>query len=149
MSPDSKKQWVGILKILAVVLVVSLGIWGCARKPAEQASHERVRTLEGRCVKLEQDYRTVAQARDRARKELGALEEETTRLQRDVADRAALIKERDELRRQLSTKTTERDNLVTRYEKLRKSLQAIVNDETPQTPAGVPTSAEPVLNGNS
>ena len=162
MSSVCEKNLSGAAKVGAVVLVVSLGLWGCARKPSDTSQSERVRALEGRCVKLEQDYRTVAQARDKARRELATLEEEAARLQREAADREALIKERDELRklaaeserlnRQLAQRTAERDNLrlqltqrlaerdtvLGRYERLRKGLQGLVtHDDTPLPPAPV------------
>src|SRR3954452_7352168 len=111
MSPSAKRRLSGIVKISAVVLVISLGIWGCARKPAESTA-DRLRSLEARCVKLEQDYRTVAQARDTARKDLAALEEEVNRQRSDAANHEAVIKERDELRRQVETTQFERERLT-------------------------------------
>lgn len=163
MSPAAKKTWGGILKISAVVMVVSLGIWGCARKPVDRtAGNDRIRSLEGKCVKLEQNYRTVAEARDRARAE-------ASRLQREVTDIEALTKERDELRQQakeaiaqrdqaaknLAKRTEERDQIrrdlnvkkaqfdtvSIRYERLRKSLQTIVTqDDTCPQGVEVPTT---------
>ncbi len=164
MSPACKNKLSGALKVGAVVLVVSLGLWGCARKPVENSQSDRVRSLEGRCVKLEQDYRTVVQTRDKARRELAALEEENARLHREVADRAALVKERDQLRkvagererlaRQLSQRTSERDDLrqqlaqrlaerdtvLSRYERLRKGLQGLVNQDDAPPPLLGPSS---------
>src|SRR5215472_16563768 len=99
MSPASRNKLSGAAKVGAVVLVVSLGLWGCARKSSEPGQSDRVRSLEGKCVKLEQDYRTVVHARDKARRDLAALEEETARLQREVAEKEALVKERDQLRK--------------------------------------------------
>ena len=55
-----------VVKIVIVVMLVCLGLWGCARKPsAGAASSQRVQALEGRCQKLDQDYRQVASARTR------------------------------------------------------------------------------------
>src|SRR4051794_20763972 len=101
MSQSSKKTLLGMAKISAVVLVVSLGIWGCARKPAAEANADRVRALEARCVKLEQDYRTVAQARDKARRDL---EEQKVE--------AGAVSERDELRKQVEAANAERERLT-------------------------------------
>ena len=56
------------MKIGAVVLVLCLGLWGCARKPASQAGDTNA--LESKVTKLEQDLRTTANARDKVRKEL-------------------------------------------------------------------------------
>jgi chromosome segregation ATPase len=163
MSPASKqKNLSGLARAAAVVMVVSLGVWGCARRPAEQSSNtDRVRAVEARCVKLEQDYRSVAQARDKARKELGTAEEESARLQKELTEHEALLRERDELRKQLKAnqtekeqiqklvaqrtserdelqqqytqRTGERDMLMGRCDRLRKGIQdLLIQDDTPQ-----------------
>jgi hypothetical protein len=166
MSPACKKNLSGAAKVGAVVLVISLGLWGCARKPGENNQSERVRKLEGQCVKLEQDFRTVAQARDKARRELAVREQELARLQRDAADHESLVKERDDLRKQaaeserlnqqlaqrtserdglrqqLNQRLAERDTVLGRYERLRKGLQGLVGeDDTPLPPT--PTTDGP------
>jgi hypothetical protein len=172
MSPVRKEQLSGAAKLAAVVLVFSLGLWGCARKSGETAQGDRVRALEGRCVKLEQDYRTVIQARDKARRDLAALEEEAGRLQREAAAKEALLKERDALRKlagqreqlvrqlsgerddlkqQLTQRLTERDTVLGRYDRLRKGLQNLMNvDDTPPMPSAggptVPTAVPTVAN---
>src|SRR5690242_17303948 len=52
-------------KVLSVMLVVMLGLWGCARGPVGQSGQaERIRTLESQCSKLKDDYHAVAGARD-------------------------------------------------------------------------------------
>jgi hypothetical protein len=168
MSPTCKFNLSGAAKAGAVILVVSLGLWGCARKPADNSSSERVRALEAKCVKSEQDYRTAAQALVNARRELTTISEKNGQLEREAADRQALIKERDDLRkaaadrdrlnRQLAQRTAERDGLkqqltqglaerdtvLGRYDRLRKGLQNLVShDDTPLSPAQTtePTSA--------
>src|SRR4051794_40614324 len=77
-----------------LLLIACLGVWGCGKKPAEAATQERVRSLETRCVQLEQDYRIVTQARDRARKDLYDA-------QGQVASQAELLKEMEGLRQKL------------------------------------------------
>ena len=111
MSPSASKQHnlSGIVKAAALVLVVSLGLWGCARSSTSQSNNtDRIRALEARCVKLEQDYRSVAQARDKAKKDLAGVEEELGRLQKELSDHVALVRERDDLRKQLKSSQTER-----------------------------------------
>jgi chromosome segregation ATPase len=170
MSPSGNENNLsGFARAAAVVMVVSLGLWGCARRPAEQSNgSDRVRSLEARCVKLEQDYRSVATARDKARKEFASAEEETARLQKELADYQTLLKERDQIRKQLAQRTNERDELqqqmnertserdalVGRCDRLRKGLQELlIQDDAPlgATPTA-PTSASagaPAAGGQS
>jgi septal ring factor EnvC (AmiA/AmiB activator) len=172
MSPVSKKNMSGVAKVAAVVLVVSLGLWGCARRPVAQGSSEKFRELEGRCVKMEQAYRNEAQARARAAKELATLEEEAARLQRELAERQAQLEqktqaaklerehlqkqvahrtsERDNLQQQLAIRISERDAVTGRYENLRKGLQALViQDDAAYQGATPPAPAEPAAGGQS
>jgi predicted nucleic acid-binding Zn-ribbon protein len=138
----------------AVMLVVCLGIWGCSRKPAA-----KVASADRKQVKLEQEYRTVQDARDKAKKELASLEEKSSRLQKEMGTTEDLARERDELKQQvksvqserdqvrqsLAQRTSERDDLKqqvsarlserdaaqSRCERLRKGLQSLMNqDET-------------------
>lgn len=127
-------------KALSVMLVVLLGLWGCARGPSGSSSQaERIRSLESKCTKLESDYRSVAGARDQARKQVAALETERTRLQKELADKQIVLKERDALRQQVSTRTNERDNLRQRCDRLKKGLQELLG----QDDAMLPTPAAP------
>jgi chromosome segregation ATPase len=114
-------------KALSVTLVLFLGLWGCARGPSSQA--ERLRSLETKCLKLENDYRSVAAARDQARKQLAALEAEREQLQKELADKQALLKERDALRQQVAARTHERDNLKLRCDRLKKGLQELLGQD--------------------
>src|SRR5713226_9870215 len=88
---------------LAVVIVVAtLGLWGCAQGNSAAAQAERIHALETRCSKLEDDYRAAVTVRDQARKKTTTLEEQVAQLQKDLAaqhEAAKLVmKERDELR---------------------------------------------------
>jgi chromosome segregation ATPase len=129
----------GFARMAAMVMVVSLGLWGCARRPAEQSSSsDRVRTLEARCVKLEQDYRSVATARDKARKDLVAAEDESGRLQKDLADYQTVQRDRDEQRKQLKASQAERDQLqqtVAQRTSERNELQQQINERTSERDA--------------
>jgi outer membrane murein-binding lipoprotein Lpp len=144
---------------MALVLVVAgLGLWGCARQPSVPAlSSERVRQLEARCVKLEQDYATVANARDAVLKEaegmkqaqqnqarqLEAAQGEVTGLRKQLHQRSA---ERDTLLAQVNERTSERDGLLQRMDKVKKGLRELLSqEESPAAPAGSTTG--PVLPG--
>ncbi|MFO0877547.1 MAG: hypothetical protein U0840_09245 [Gemmataceae bacterium] len=161
LKPRKEETLSGTMKIGIVILVVTVGVWGCARKTDNRVgTNERVRVLETRCQKFEQDYRIVAQARDAARKEAALLREETERLQKELADKAALIQERDQLlaqvksngqqieemgkliglrtserddlKAQLVQRSGERDQLQGRMDKFRKGLQHLLaQDEAP------------------
>jgi hypothetical protein len=131
-----------------IALVFVLGVWGCARGPvsgyAEQV--ERIRTLEGKCAKLEDDYKAVAGARDQARRRVAALEEDTARLQKELADHQAVVKERDALKQVVEARTGERDVLQVRCDRLKKGLQSLLGQDDamispPATP--VPVTAIP------
>lgn len=138
-------------KAFSVMLVVMLGLWGCARGPVGVSKQtERIRSLETKCAKLEDDYRSVAAARDKARKQLTALESERARLQQELADKQAVVKERDSLRHQVATRTSERDNLKMRCDRMKKGLQELLGQddamlETPDAPTATSNNTSPVL----
>ncbi len=127
-------------KVLSVMLVVLLGLWGCARGPAgHSAQAERIHALESKCAKLEDDYRAVAAARDQARKQVAALESERVR---QLADKQAIAKERDALRQQIATRTNERDNLQQRCERMKTGLRNLLGqDDAMLSLPAAPTSA--------
>jgi hypothetical protein len=120
-------------KALSVMLVALVGLWGCARGPVGlSAQAERIRSLESKCARLEDDYRAVASARDQARKQL---ESEKAKLQKELADKEAVVKERDALQQQISTRTSERDNLKLRCDRLKKGLQELLGQDDALLPA--------------
>lgn len=128
-------------KLVTVLVVAVLGVWGCAKNPAHpNGQAERIRSLESKCAKLEEDYRAVASARDEARKKAVAAEEENKRLHKQIDTQEAqlqkdqdaeklLTKERDELRQQMETRTNERDVLQFRCERLKKGLQNLLGQD--------------------
>ncbi len=141
-------------KALAIVLLlVTLSFWGCSQKQAPAGS-ARVRDLEARNAKLEEDYRVVVGQRDLARKKLTAAEEETAALGQQVAQQLeqlqAATRERDELRRQTVARTGERDNLHQQLVQLGKELQNLagridsaIASTTPQPVTAAPTTPVP------
>ena len=140
-------------KVLSVMLVVLLGLWGCARGPVNHSAQaERLHSLESKCSKLEskcskldQDYRSVAKVRDQAFKQVAALEAERGRLQKDLAEKKIVIKERDVLRQQVSARTNERDNLQLRCDRMKKGLQSLLG----QDDAMLPVPAAPTTTSTS
>jgi septal ring factor EnvC (AmiA/AmiB activator) len=152
-----------LVKVGVFFLVLGLGLWGCARKPGDVGSgSDRAIGMSARVQKLEQDYRTVADARDKVRREMIALEEENARLQRELAEKE---KERERLvvelnttqtelaktKTQLGQRTTERDDLAVqvrqqnelrelalgRVDKMRKGLQELLTRDDQLIPGAL------------
>jgi|SRR5665213_2125293 len=131
-------------KSLMVLLVAAVGLWGCSQGPNQSAAQaERIKALESKCAKLEDDYKAAAAARDQARKKVSTLEEEraqideqTTAMQKEIEAGKLVGKERDSLRQQMEVRTGERDMLQTRCEKMKKGLQTLLGqDDAVSTPA--------------
>lgn len=141
-------------KALVVLVVAVLGLWGCAQGPSgnSSASLERIKALEGKCTKLEDDYRAVAAARDQLKKRLATAEEDRARAQQEVNEKQVVVKERDELRQQVQARTAERDTVQTQFEQFRKNIktllgQAEATNAAPTTPAAA--NAAPAAAGQS
>lgn len=118
-------------KTLALLVVALLGVWGCAQGPSGQsASAEKIRSLESRVVKLEDDFRAAASARDQLRRKLALAED----------DRQQLLKERDDLRNQVVTRLTERDRLQTQYDQFRKNIRELLGQAEAAAPASGATT---------
>jgi TolA-binding protein len=143
-------------KALIVLMVAALGLWGCAQNPMSQApAHaERIRSLEAKCVKLEDDYRAVASERDKLRKQTASLETENIRLekvrlqmQKEMDHLKLAMQERDQLRLVVEARTGERDALQSRCEKMKKGLQALIGQDDAMLPSpgnpAAPVSAVP------
>ncbi len=153
----------GTWKATIILLVAALGLWGCARTSTPQwsAHSERIRALEAKCVKMEDDYRGVVATRDQMRKHLASLEAENIRLDklrqqlvREVEQAKSVLQERDQLRRTVEARTSERDALHTRCERLKKGLQSLIGQDDAMVPASPATSpvsvtAEPAAAGQS
>jgi uncharacterized coiled-coil DUF342 family protein len=121
-------------KVLALVVVASLGLWGCAKGPAPvSATPERIKALESRIAKLEEDFRTAAAARDQLRQQLAAVNQEKAQLQKD----------RDDLQQQVNTRTTERDTVQAQFEQFRKGIRNLLGqaDTAAAGAAGQPVTA--------
>jgi hypothetical protein len=159
-----------VSKVLVVLVVLALGVWGCTRGPANGGGQgERVRALEGRCAKIEQDYRSAASARDQARKQVSAAEEENGQLRQELANHSAAAKDREDLQRQVKAARAERDSLLRqvrertgerdemfqqlqqrsgerdsfqgRCERLERGLQKLLQENNQPNGATVPTAA--------
>jgi outer membrane murein-binding lipoprotein Lpp len=110
---------------LAVMMFSSLGLWGCTHQQ-NGAYSTKIRELEARYTKLEEDYKAVVHAGDQLRKKVGQLESQRTELSRQVAELQGIAKERDELRTQVTARTSERDHLQNQIAVFRKDVHELL-----------------------
>jgi chromosome segregation ATPase len=133
-------------RFLIVLVVASLGLWGCAQGPANgPASAERLRALENKLAKIESDFHGAATTRDQLRKKLTTLEQEKDQLAQQVEQLQAVVKDRDSLKSQLATRTAERDNALKEFYTFRKGIKNLLGQaELFAAPASAPanTTAE-------
>ena len=106
---------------LAAMMFSSLGLWGCTHQQ-NGAYHTKIRELETRYTKLEEDYKAVVHTGDQLRKKVNQLETQRGELSRQVAALEGIAKERDQLQIQLASRTTERDNLHNQMAQFRKDV---------------------------
>lgn len=135
-------------KALVLLVVTVCGLWGCAQGPTNgAATQERLKALETKCTKLEDDYRAVAAARDQLRKKLAALDEERTKLEQQLEVQQAVAKERDELRQLLNVRTGERDATQVQFEIFRKNIRNLLGQADAAAVAPPPVTSSAVSSG--
>lgn len=118
--------------LLAVLALASLSLWGCTHQK-NGATNSKIRELESRYQKLEEDYNIIVAASEINRKKIGQLERERSELSQQIADlkvlaqeRENLVAERDDLLKQVKTRTTERDSLHAQLVQFGKDLQGLM-----------------------
>jgi uncharacterized coiled-coil DUF342 family protein len=136
-------------KLLTILAVAALGLWGCAKNPANPGDQaDGIHKLEKKCAALEKDSKALAAARDEAAKKAAALEDDSKQLQQQLKKeqeaRQQLAKERDDLRQQIESRTGERDALQTRCDRMKKGLQNLLgqDDAYLASPPQVPPSTQ-------
>jgi TolA-binding protein len=137
-------------KALGVFLVTLFGIWGCARGPATSganATSDRIKALEAKTAKLEEDLKNSIALKDQLRKKLSDTEDAQNQQQHEIDRLTALVKERDTM---IQTRTSERDVVQTQYEGFRKNLKELLGSAEAALPnakpagTGVAATTEPV-----
>jgi chromosome segregation ATPase len=116
-------------KAFVVLMMGIMGVWGCAQGPASGPTAERIRSLESKCAKMEEDCKAATDARDVSKKKLSALELEKKRLLDDLNEQIRMAKER----------TAERDGVQSQYDQFRSNIrnllgQAEASLSSPTTP---------------
>jgi outer membrane murein-binding lipoprotein Lpp len=120
-----------------------LGLWGCTQNAGTNLNNSRIRELEAKTARLEDDCKAAATARDQARKKVHNLEEQRVQLLLQIEQLELVAKERDELRRTLAQRTSERDSLQGHLTQFGRDLQSLAM-RIEQTANHVPVSGVPV-----
>jgi len=97
---------------LVVMLFSTLGLWGIAQQK-NGAYASRLRDLETRHAKIEDDQKSFTQQSERNQRRIAALEVEKAELTQAVEELKVVVAERDELKKQLTVRTHERNDLRT------------------------------------
>jgi len=118
-------------QMIVVGVVMIVGIWGCTQ--SSSGSPEKIKALEAKVNRLEEEFRSASAARDQVRKKLAEVEQE----------QAILRQEREELRSELKTRTVERDTVTGQFDQFRKSLKELIGQTEaaigkPNKPTAIP-----------
>jgi septal ring factor EnvC (AmiA/AmiB activator) len=104
---------------VGLAIVFLFGLWGCSRAPSSEsgtATAEKLKAVETKLAKLEEDFRATASARDQLARKLATAEGQVDRLNKDV-------KARDDL---IQTRTAERDQATNQFKTLRDGLKDLL-----------------------
>ena len=130
------------------VLIVSVfGLWGCSRAPSADggsaATAEKLKAVETKLARLEDDFRAAASARDQLSKKLIAAEEARVALQVQLDRTAREARAKEEL---VQARTAERDQAAGQYKALKDELKELLTkaengmkEPSPMVPV-IPTS---------
>jgi hypothetical protein len=127
-------------KTIFFLLVVGMGIYGCAKTPNGNARSESNSSPEAKAQRWEEDFKAAASARDQYRQKLLAAEEKNTHLQKQLdQERTIAANERDALRAELKIRSTERDFLQTQYDGFRKNIKELLTQAEVSLNPNVPS----------
>lgn len=133
---------------VGVLLVAVFGLWGCSRAPSADsgsaATAEKLKAVETKLARLEDDFRAAASARDQLSKKLLAAEEARTALVVQVDRMGKDLKGKDE---QITQRTAERDQAAGQFKALKDELRDLLgraengmkSEASPTVPV-IPTS---------
>jgi chromosome segregation ATPase len=110
--------------LIALLLVSSLSLWGCSQQQTA-TTNAKIKELESRYVKLEEDYRVVSAANETHRKKLTQIESQRADLAKQVEELQAVVQERDQLKRQVAERTQERDAVHSQLTQFSKEVQLL------------------------
>lgn len=136
-------------KALGVFLVTMFGIWGCSRGPATSggnATNDRIKALEAKTTKLEEDLKATVAMKDQLRKKLSDSEDAQNQLQHEIERLNTVVKERDNM---IKTRTSERDTVNTQFEGFRKNLKELLGQAEAALPDRKPANTGVAATGDA
>lgn len=110
--------------LMVLLILAPLGLWGCAQE-RNGTTGTKLRDLAARNAKLEEDFRVATATTDTLRKKLAQAEAQRADLAKQVEALQEVVRERDELRRQVAARTGERDVLQGQLLQFGKELQTL------------------------
>ncbi len=111
-----------IVSLLFVGCIV--GLWGCAKgTDGSNVSSDKIKQVETKLARLEDDFRAAASARDQLQKKLAAAAEAQALMQAELNKLSKDVKDKDD---QIQKRTAERDLLETNYTNFRKGLKELI-----------------------
>ena len=128
--------------VLALLFSALLGVAGCTHQK-NGAFNAKIREMETRYAKLEEDHRAAMASTEAKNKKLAQTESQRVELQKQVLN---VTLERDELRKQLSDRTSERDTVHSHLQLFHKDLQQLttrVEQVASTSPGAILTIAIP------
>ena len=143
-------------KLLVVLLVAAVGLWGCNQATSNQSAvqADKIKTLEAKVGKLEDDLMSAITSRNQAQNQLAALkddnaqlQDQTAALQKDVEAGKEVARERDDLKQQVQALSGVRDLLQTRCDKLKTGLQTLLGQDDAITAPNRPPAAVGGISG--
>ena len=124
----------------ALLVGMLVGLWGCARSPSDSA--DKIKAVESKLVRLEDDFRAASSERDQLLKKLAAAIEFQTAQQSQLERLTKDLKDRDDL---IQKRTAERDSFDAQFAGFRKNLRDLLAKAEEQLPRPEGSSAVPII----
>jgi chromosome segregation ATPase len=109
--------------LVVMMLTGLLGMWGCTQNGATPSASTRLRELEAKISRLEDDFKSATAARDQARAKFAQTEDQRQQM---VTQLVAMTGERDDWKAQARARTAERDALHSQLSQFGRDLKTMV-----------------------
>ena len=134
------------LKVIGFLLVVTVGIFGCAKGPSSgsTSSSGPNSTQEAKTHRLEEDYKAASAAREALRQKLAAAEDSQIKLQKQL-DQARL--DGETLKAEIKKRLSERDDVKNQFESFRRTIKDALGQAEAGALAPTPNPGTTVSSG--